>query len=210
MNSGEKIDSDATCAGKEITGAMHTYSFDLLRSCGYFAKLVQNTKDPEEIRFLNSACVFSAASTIEAKVNEWISICAIISDTKPPIEFWESLEKAQKNMRLEEKWNLIASVNGGELWDSGNEPFQSYGVIVSLRNELVHYKGQFFGKDEAPNKRIKDLMNTFGLKSSATFVESDTSSWAIDLLGEPKLAKWVADKINEFHVQVYPMLLGKL
>ena len=56
---------------------------------------------------------------------------------------------------------MIASLGGGTLWDNGKEPLQWYSVIVALRNELIHYKGQFLGKDEAPSKKIKDLLMKF-------------------------------------------------
>lgn len=199
---------DAICAGKSISGAMHIFSTDLLQGCSYFAAEAERERDHEKRRFCATACIFFGASVMETKVNEWISISTTIANTEIPQEFWKTLQNSQKNLRFEEKWNLIASVSGGTLWDSGKEPFQSYSVILALRNELVHYKGQFLGKDEAPSKKIKDLLAKFRIQSKATFVEADASSWLADLLNEPTLARWIADRVNYFHADAYKLLLG--
>ena len=199
---------DATCGGKPISGAMHIFSTDLLQGCSHFAAEAARTHDSEERRFCATACIFFGASVMEAKVNEWISISTNVADTEIPQDFWKTLEISQKNLRLEEKWNLIASVSGGTLWDNGKEPFQSYSVILALRNELIHYKGQFLGKDEAPSRKIKDLLMKFRIQSKATFIEADASSWVADLLNEPSLSRWVADKVNYFHADAYKLLLG--
>lgn len=208
MTDKQKPPEDGTCAGKAISGAMHFFSTDLLQGCSYFAAEAERARDHEERRFCATACIFFGASVIETKVNEWISISTNIADTEIPQEFWKTLESSQKNLRLDEKWNLITSVSGGTLWDSGKEPFQSYSMILALRNELVHYKGQFLGKDEAPSKKIKELLTKFRVQSKATSVEADTSTWVADLLNEPTLARWIADKVNCFHSDAYKLLLG--
>jgi len=195
-----------SCAGKEIKGAMHIFSTDLLQGCSYFSFQAQKVDTEEEIRFFNTACIVFATSIIESKINEWISISSTIAETEVPEEFWKTLDSIKKDLSIQEKWNLIASLNGGTMWDGSKEPFQSFNLITALRNELVHYKGHFLGKDEVPIKKIKDLMAKFKIKSSATFTEDDVSCWISDLLNEPKVSEWVAKRINDFHVQVIPLL----
>ena len=203
------VDEDATCAGKSIAGAMHPFSEDLTKGCQFFAQLAQTSTQAEEIRYANTACIFIAASAIEAKVNEWISISQILGgEGKIPEDFWKSLVSLQRNLRFEDKWNLIASLHNGKLWDRGQDPFQSFDIIVSLRNELIHYKGQFLGRDETPNKKIKDLMRRFGVKSHATFIEDEVSTWVEDLLKVKELGGWICSKIKSFCNDAYSLLLG--
>jgi len=62
----------------------------------------------------------------------------------------------------------------------------------------VHYKGKFLPKDEAPIKKIKALMEKFGVESQSTFIEDDCSGWVYDLLNCRELGDWVASKTIEF------------
>ena len=117
-----------------------------------------------------------------------------------------SISTTKKKLKLSEKWDLIASNGNGILWNNSIEPFQSYELIASLRNELVHYKGMLLAKNEAPNRKIKGLMDKFGIKSNATFVEDDCSGWVRDLLNYRKLGLWVADKIEDFSSQILFLL----
>ena len=217
MTEKNRIREEATCAGKEIASCMSIFSDSLLQGCKYFLSLITKTTKDKEIIFINAACIFFAAGVIEAKINEWISLRSFIFDRTTdsdigdnviPPEFWKTLEQPQKNLKLEDKWNLIASVCSGTLWDNGKEPFQSYNTILSVRNHLIHYKGQFLGKNKTPVKKIEDLMKKIGVSSSATFVEDDASTWIDDLLGEPKLGHWVYEKTCDFESGLLKLLFG--
>lgn len=197
----------ATCAGKPIAGAMYPFSGDLMYGSERFAGMAEKATEGIDVRSLNAASITFGVSAIDAKVNEWIAISREIEDGPQPVAFWNELADLQRTIRLERKWNLIASVNGGTLWDGGKEPFQSYETAVAVRNEIVHFKGEFLGRDEAPNKRIQGLMQQLGVKSTATFVEGDVSSWVYDLLGCPKLGHWVARRIRPFFNDVHTLLL---
>jgi hypothetical protein len=134
---------------------MRPFSIDLIAGCERWAKLASASHDASETMHYNTSSVLFAMSTIEAKVNEWISIASEIPDAEIPAGFCKSLTALQRTLSLKNKLNLISALTGGAQWDSGSEPFQSYETIVALRNELVHFKGQLLGKDEAPNRRIK-------------------------------------------------------
>ncbi len=199
--------SDATCAGKPIRAAMHMFSSDLIRGCKEFAEKARNAKIHENVRVYNAACIFFATSTIESKVNEWISIANACFEEEPK-SFWHALAPLIRTLKLEEKWNLIASHENGTLWDKGQEPFQSFELIVSLRNEVVHYKGELLPKDAAPVKKIKGLMDKFGVKSQASFVENDCTTWVYDLLNCHELGHWIASKTSEFENSLLKLLNG--
>ena len=139
------INSESTCAGKPIRAAMHMFSADLISGCRMFAEMATKAKSVNEVRYYNTACIFFANSSIEAKINEWVSITQACFKEEPK-SFCHSLAPLVKKLKLSEKWDLIASNGNGTLWDKGKEPFQSYEVISSLRNELVHYKRTAFTK----------------------------------------------------------------
>jgi len=188
---------ESTCAGKKIRASMQMFSHDLLDGCIMFAELAKKAQSENKIRCYNTACIFFATSSIEAKINEWISIAQACYKDEPK-SFCHSLAPLVKKLTLSEKWNLIAANENGTLWDKSKEPFQSYELIISLRNELTHYKGQFLEKGGAPNRKIKDLMNRFGIKGKSKFVEDDTYSWVHDLLSCRELGKWIASRIIKF------------
>ena len=136
---------------------------------------------------------------MEAKINEEISIGVICFDeTEAEGKSWRMIQDLQKKLTVQEKWDLVAAKHCSLFWDKGIEPFQSFEVISSLRNELVHYKGSFLPRDETPNKKITGLMNELGVSSKTTWIEDDCSSWVSDLLSSKKLASWVFSKIKRF------------
>jgi hypothetical protein len=196
-NSESSKNSEATCAGKPIRAAMHRFSEDLIRGCTEFAEKARNAETNEDARCYNTACIFFAVSTIEAQLNEWISVAQACFEEEPK-SFWHALAPLVKTLKLEEKWNLIASQESGVFWDKGSEPFQSFELIRSLRNELVHYKGAFLPKDVASTNKITGLMDALGVKSQASFVGDDCSAWAYDLLNCRELGYWVASKTKGF------------
>ena len=208
MDGPKHVDQADTCAGMPISAAMHMFSSDLIRGCQDFAEKARNADTDEEARIYNTACLFFATSTIEAKINEWISIMQVCFKEEPK-SFWHALAPLVKSLKNDEKWNLIATQHeNSTLWDNGKEPFQSFSLIVSLRNELVHYKGEFLPKDTPPLKKIKGLMDFLGVQSSASFLEDDISAWAYDLLNSRKLGLWVAAKTSEFEGQLTALLKG--
>ena len=196
-----------TCAGAPIKAAMHTYSDDLIKGCQKFSDMALKSTDINDIRLYNSSCIFFAVSSIEAKLNEWISLSKeILTDDS---EAWLEVSRLSRTLSLKDKWNLVAPIQKGRAWVSGKEPFQSFETLISLRNELIHYKGEFLGKDEAPNKRIARLMETLGLQSPSTFIEDDCSSWLADLLNSNKLGEWAYSVVKTFYDNFLILLVGK-
>jgi hypothetical protein len=208
MDGPKHIDQADTCAGMPISAAMHMFSSDLIRGCQDFAEKARNADTDEKARIYNTACLFFATSMIEAKLNEWISIMQVCFKDEPK-SFWHALAPLVKSLKNDEKWNLIATQHeNSTLWDNGKEPFQSFSLIVSLRNEIVHYKGELLPKDTPPLKKIKGLMDFLGVQSRASFVEDDCSAWAYDLLNSRNLGPWVAAKTSEFEGQLMALLNG--
>ena len=196
-----KFDPDEnTCAGKPIKSAMHIFSSDLLKGCKRFVELIELNNNDQDIVIFNTSCVLNAVCFLEARINEQISIAVMCFDEdEREGKSWRVIQRLQKKLTLQEKWDLIAVNTNGLLWDKGVEPFQSLDIIISLRNELVHYKGELFSENKAPNNKILQLMKKFGVTSNTTWIEDDFSIWINDLLCSKSLSKWIFNKVNNFN-----------
>ena len=201
--------SSGTCAGAQVLGSTHMFSRELMEGCRYFAAKAKSSNDCGEILYTNTACILFSTSVLEAQINEWISISSQIKSDDGSASFWKNLEGMQRNLKVDEKWNLIASYQNATLWDNTKEPFLSYRIITALRNELVHYKGSFLGKDEVPNKKIKVLMKKFKAVTKASFIGDDVSSWVYELLIKRDLGDWVYKRTKEFHEAFFNLLMEK-
>ena len=198
---------NGSCAGSRIVKAMHFYSQDLFSGCEHFARLSASFDRDPDIRMANSAAIFFGVSAIEARINENIAASIALEDDQSGI--WSELEKEHRRSPLSKKWNAVSEIGGGEPWSAGREPFQSFVTVCSLRNELVHYKGEMLGKDEAPNKSISNLMTKLSVSSSATFIEDDCSSWVNDLLSSSSLGPWVFESVSSLWNSMYDLLHEK-
>jgi len=194
-----------------IKAAMFPFSTDFISGCKIFSELAKSSTDEQEIRIFNTSCIINAVSFLEAKLNEQVSVAQLCFDDDDDDEngkAWSVIQDIQKKLSIQEKWNLISTRTNGQLWEAGSEPFQSFETIVSLRNELIHYKGDLLAKDEAPNRKIKGLMAKLGVSSDATWIESDCSSWVTDLLKRKELSKWVCERIDNFNNIYHDLLHG--
>lgn len=207
MTTHEEDDIVEGCAGLPIKAAMHPFSVEFLAGCNKFAELAKQADNDQEVMIYSTACIVNAACYLEAKLNEEVAISRMFfNESSEEGSCWAEIKESERRTSVPEKWNKISSLTGGCKWDLGEDPFQSFETITSLRNELVHYKGDLLGKDEAPSKRIEALMRQLGIKSKASWVEYECSSWVTDLLSNPDVARWVADKITSFGRQYYDLM----
>ena len=91
--------------------------------------------------------VVNAATALEAFLNEQMAY-PIASN---PQEWKGPLNAAERLTSVEDKWLLVSRLLFGRTFDSGREPFQSFRLLVKLRNELVHYKPAFQTGDNMPS-----------------------------------------------------------
>lgn len=210
MTNHEEDDIVEGCAGLPIKAAMHPFSVEFLAGCKKFAELAKLTDNEQEIMIYSTSCIVNAACYLESKLNEEIAISRMLfSESSEEGKRWGEIKESERRTSVPEKWNKISSLAGGRKWNPGEDPFQSFETITSLRNALVHYKGDLLGKDEAPSRRIEALMRQLDIKSEASWVEDECSSWVTDLLSSPEVARWVADKITSFDQQYYDILHRK-
>ncbi len=143
-----------TCAGRSIRAAMHPFSIEFLAGCRKFFELAHETDDVQEVMIYSTSCIVNAACFLEAKLNEEVAIARICFDEgSDERKKWDDIKERERRLSVSQKWNQIAVLTGGVRWDPGKDPFQSFETISSLRNELVHFKGELLGKDEAPSKK---------------------------------------------------------
>lgn len=187
MSNQEPEDS---CAGKPIKRVMARLSRHLDNGCKFFVDQLKDAKNLEEVMNFNISIILFSYSIVEAFINERIS-ARVLHEDLPGSEFYRQIQNLQYKLSIQEKWNLITSHNNHETWDAGKEPYQSFELIISLRNELVHYKGAFLEKDTTPTKKINNLMNMFSAKSQSRFIDDDCSSWVFDLLNKKELGAWI-------------------
>ena len=190
--------------------SLYLFSDDLMWGCRYYAKQSREASHDYVVFLSNTSCILLAASMLEAKINELIAnVVGLNSETaKVPLPFWRVLHDSRKELSYKEKWNLIASASNGVLWDLSREPFQSYDLIVSLRNELVHYKGEY-GKGAAPPvKKIEGLLQRFKGPGFVFLGAPDDTHWVTELLSAKGLAEWVSETVDEFDMKFDHLLAG--
>jgi len=203
-------DNEDTCAGRPIRAAMHPFSTEFIAGCRKFSELALKTDNSQEVMIYSASCIVNAACFLEAKLNEEVAIARICFDEgSEERKKWDCIKEGERRTSVLEKWNQVAALTGGSRWDSGKDPFQSFETISSLRNELVHFKGELLGRNEVPSRKIAGLMRQLGIKSEATWTDDDCSSWVTDLLSKKSVIVWVAEKIQSFEQQYYSLMYGQ-
>jgi hypothetical protein len=191
--------------------SMGVFSVTLLRGCSQFANLASTESNGDRIIELNAACVMFSAAYIEAMLNEELVLFATLENKfDVPTAYWESVIRLERDIRAKDKWNLIASPLGGTLWDSSREPFQFLEDMLALRNELVHYKGQFLNVGTAPTNRLSRFVERFKIKSHVTIGNApEVSPWVLELLSNEELSRWISDRLRAFHRERISLLEGE-
>jgi hypothetical protein len=200
---------------KLLTGdgkSLHVFSSDLVWGCRYHATQAKQSQDTYRTFTANLSCILFAGSFLEARLNELSAEMVELEPKEPnaPLAFWRVFHNLRKNLGVKEKWDLIASVSNGKLWDSSCEPFQSYDLIFSLRNELVHYKGEYATVSEPPVKKINDLLQRFNVSGFA-IVGLDIPidpGWISRLLSSSELGSWISTTVDELDMKFDHYLTG--
>jgi hypothetical protein len=198
---------NGTCEGLEPRAWIHPISQDLVAACRRFADEAASSSEPAVIRSSNIACVTIGASAVEASLNEWVAISRQIEDARLPVPFWDAIRGLARSLSLRARWDLISGAAGGQQWDASLEPFQSFDTLVSLRNEIVHYKADFLEDTVAPLGRIRNLAAQL-LKTKS--VNDEPAGWARLLLDCPDLGPWAIRCVEQLHGRIPSLLLGPM
>ena len=138
-----------------------------------------------------SAVVILLQSCLEAYVNEFLALHRQVDAQKLGVAISE-LDRVS----LPEKWFRAPLIFSSKTFDKGAEPYQSFFLLVCLRNDLVHYDPRFRTPLEFPSKRVKSL------KAKFTFSYEGKADWTTQVLNL-ECARWgcrtVKAMVRNFH-----------
>lgn len=125
-----------------------------------------------------SAVVILLTACLEAYVNEYLALMRQMESQK----WGEPIAKLDR-ADLKTKWYEAPLIFGNATFAKGAEPFQSFRLLVSLRNELVHYDPRFRTPSEFPSKAVRTLKDKF------PFAYEGTADWTTQVLSSD-CARW--------------------
>lgn len=135
-----------------------------------------------------SAVVILTVASLEAYINEYLAGQIQNENIQtPPRE------------SLEEKWLQTPLRLGFSTFDNGSEPFQSFSLLIKLRNSLAHYSPEFMTPAEFPSCQIEML------KSKFEFTHVAKANWTSQVLNL-ECARWACrttkEMVRKFHLFV--------
>jgi len=141
-----------------------------------------------------SAAVILLHSCLEAYLNEFLATMRQVDAQKWGVAI-SRLDRAD----LQQKWLQAPLIFGAQTFEKGTEPYQSFHLLVSLRNELVHYDPRFRTPEEFPSKKIRALRTKF------VFAYEGRADWTTQVL-TLDCARWgcrtVKTMVRKFHEYV--------
>lgn len=145
--------------------------------------------------------VMLSVSALEAFINQLIYFLKSLSTNdlpefiriKIPNELMEDHLSYQRNERFIDKINTIADIFCNGKWSDGAGKLKEDLLkLISIRNELVHFKSVEYSKIIPPQKECKILKNL----SNEVELRDVSNSWPFRILNE-SFAKWSIKTIEE-------------
>jgi hypothetical protein len=118
---------------------------------------------------------------LEAYINEFLALHRSLHRTEVESKLIELGFSAHSP--LEDRWLKIPLMMRGKTFDAGMEPYQSFKLLISLRNTLGHYDAAFRTKAEFPSDKIEALSAKF------QFSYVGTADWTSQVLNL-ECARW--------------------
>ena len=91
-----------------------------------------------------------------------------------------------RGLTLEAKWLLLPRLRGHALFDKSREPFDSFRLLVILRNAIVHSASKSLKHAQFPMRALK------GLAAKFSYEEEPRASWDTNVL-TPACARWACN-----------------
>jgi hypothetical protein len=108
--------------------------------------------------------VVNAACALEAFMNEELEVLRSMQEKKWKLVVDTLMD--QSRLSLEDKYLLFAQLRLGKTFDKSAEPFQSFSLLIALRNALVHYQPEFAPIESFPCRKIQRLESKFRFTSN--------------------------------------------
>lgn len=126
----------------------------LIESGGY----TKGFEAPEDSIAYSTGAILTAFATIEAYVNETITIHAEHNRRKGPLKLFRRGYMEQSILTRFESLFIVLGIDV----DWSKEPYQSLKLLYAVRNALVHHEGEdsvIAAKGFYPKKSLKDVIN---------------------------------------------------
>lgn len=162
------------------------------------------------------AIMFSAAA-LEAFINESTLVANFVptASKQPFLENYSSvmLEAERKRISLEDKYLLAFKTLTNSNWNKGIQPFQDFKLLINLRNEIVHMKGDKWESQiktgaTHPKREPENYPAFISALQGKGIVRKPTKSSAwLELVDTTDVARWacgVAEGMSRHLVQVVP------
>lgn len=108
----------------------------------------------------------------------------------------------EKNVEIRLKWRIVPQLLWQSSFDITRSPWQDFDVLIKLRNDFLHYKGEYRDVGWIPNylSHIRHLLSPV-IQGGETSILQASSDW-IDRLCNIQVAKWAFNTgikmINQF------------
>jgi len=158
-----------------------------------------------------TSIVFSVVA-LEAFLNE-VTDTALVYYSDPTIsmfvDFMDDAEKSRAS--LESKFVLSRWILAGGKFDRGTQPYQDFALLISLRNDLVHFKAtEAVPTSLTPEEIHEKLINKFRNKNILADDLYVGISWTY-LIETKAVAGWACKTASQMVVDFYEnMPKGKL
>lgn len=143
-----------------------------------------------------SSVIILLHSCLEAYINEVLAIHRQLN----PVDIEPRLKVLglDRRLSLADKWFNVPKIFGRETFDKGAEPFQSFSMLICLRNTLGHYDPRFRTPSEFPSKRLARLNSKFRFSFPG---QADWTSQVLNLdcaIWACRTVKSLIPKLHEF------------
>jgi hypothetical protein len=142
----------------------------------------------DEQRACVSACIMLAVASIESNINERLA---------EPTELFPTLTTSArdefcrlvKGLKILEKYDGVLAIRGLPPFDRGKRPYQDVSILISIRNELVHFHPEWHDEQKEHKKLGQKLSGRFelspfipdeaGVIFPDRFVSHGCTKWAV-------------------------------
>lgn len=152
----------------------------------------------------NLAALIFGYTSIEAFINEIITISEVSKRLSINKKYFEVLIEFEKKLTIKDKYNLLAGLLRSDIWDSSKEPFQSFEIIQTIRNEVIHHKGRWDNEGDLPIKKLKPLFDKFKINLP------NEKTWQGELFQCKEFGMWVFKKTDNLKKNIHENLLSKI
>ena len=160
-----------------------------------------------------TVAVVFCAMALEAFINECGRLASTIptSERQKIVEAFESVlsELEERKEAIVVKYHLGLLVFAGAAWDEGAKPFQDFKLLLTLRNEIAHMKGDAWesevGKQKPDPERRSDQYPKWvrEFRSRKLIPEPTVSTSWLEQITTPKVALWACRTASTITSEFY-------